>query len=51
MTGGTNADNDPGGLKVFGGKVYFRGGFDDCPWIKLYDRCLIKEGRRPGMGA
>ena len=43
MTGGTNADNDPGGLKAFGGKVYFRGWFDDCPWDKLDDRCLIRK--------
>lgn len=43
MTGGTNADNDPGGLMVFGGKVYFHGGFDDCPLDKFYDRCLIRK--------
>ena len=28
---------------VFGGKVYFHGGFDDCPLDKFYDRCLIRK--------
>ena len=28
---------------MFGRKVYLRGEFDDCPWDKLYDRCLIRK--------
>jgi len=41
--GGDAADDHPGGVSIFGRKVYLRGEFDDCPWDKLYDRCLIRR--------
>lgn len=40
---GDAADDDPGGVSVFGRKVYLRGEMDDCPWKKLYDKCLIRK--------
>ncbi|MBQ1872466.1 MAG: SEL1-like repeat protein, partial [Succinivibrionaceae bacterium] len=41
--GSAAADDDPGAVSIFGRKVYLRGEFDDCPWDKLYDRCLIRK--------
>ena len=43
-TQGSAATNeDPGAVSMFGRKVYLRGEFEDCPWDKLYDRCLIRK--------
>ena len=41
--GSAAADDDPGAVSLFGRPVYLRGEFDDCPWDKLYDRCLIRK--------
>jgi len=46
--GSAAAGDDPGAVSMFGRKVYLRGEFDDCPWDRLSDRCLIQapEGAR-----
>lgn len=41
--GSDAANDDPGAVSMFGRKVYLRGEFDECPWDKLYDRCLIRK--------
>ena len=41
--GSAAAGDDPGAVSMLGRKVYLRGEFDDCPWDKLYDRCLIRR--------
>ena len=49
--GSAAAGDDPGAVSMFGRKVYLRGEFDDCPWDRLSDRCLIQAPEGPGPGA
>ena len=49
--GSAAADDDPGAVSLFGRPVYLRGEFDDCPWDRLSDRCLIQAPEGPGPGA
>lgn len=41
--GSAAAGDDPGAVSMFGRPVYLRGEFNDCPWDKLSDRCLIRR--------
>ena len=41
--GGAAADDDPGGVRLFGRMVYLFGEMDECSWDRFYNKCLLRK--------